>query len=58
MQLRRVVSWLAQHNFPHGMLAFMDGLTADPMKQKSHYLKNLVKEVCIKSVKILIQQLY
>uniref|UniRef100_A0A1I8FNB1 DDHD domain-containing protein n=1 Tax=Macrostomum lignano TaxID=282301 RepID=A0A1I8FNB1_9PLAT len=25
MQQRRVVGWLAQHNFPHGMVFFMDG---------------------------------
>lgn len=45
MQLRKVVSWLAQHNFPHGMVAFMDGVSADPMRQKTQYLKSLVREV-------------
>ena len=45
MQLRKVVSWLAQHNFPHGMVAFMDGVSADPMRTKAQYLKSLVKEV-------------
>lgn len=45
MQLRKVVRWLAQHNFPHGMVAFMDGVSADPIRQKAQYLKSLVKEV-------------
>ena len=25
MQLQKVVSWLAQHNFPHGLVSFADG---------------------------------
>ncbi|CAD5120699.1 DgyrCDS9263 [Dimorphilus gyrociliatus] len=48
MQHRVVVSWLAQHNFPYGMVAFMDGLTAEPMKQKTQYLQHLVKNANIK----------
>jgi len=46
MQQRMVVSWLAQHNFPHGMVAFMDGLSAEPLRQKTNYLRHLVHEVC------------
>jgi len=45
MQQRMVVGWLARHNFPHGMVAFMDGLSADPLRQKTNYLRNLVQEV-------------
>jgi len=45
MQQRMVVSWLAQHNFPHGMVAFMDGLSAEPMRQKTNYLRHVVHEV-------------
>ena len=45
MQQNKVVAWLAQHNFPHGMVAFMDGLSADPLRQKSNYLKNLAQDV-------------
>jgi len=45
MQLRMVVSWLAQHNFPHGIVAFMDGLSAEPLRQKTNYLRHLVQEV-------------
>lgn len=41
MQHRKVVSWLAMHNFPHGMVAFMDGITKDPLRQKLNYLKGL-----------------
>jgi len=46
MQQRMVVSWLAQHNFPHGMVAFMDGLSAEPLRQKTNCLRQLVHEVC------------
>nr|CAI5823728.1 unnamed protein product [Callosobruchus analis] len=31
MQHRRVVSWLSQHNFPHGLISFADGLSTDPL---------------------------
>ncbi|VDH91601.1 Hypothetical predicted protein [Mytilus galloprovincialis] len=41
MQHRKVVSWLAMHNFPHGMVAFMEGITKDPLRQKLNYLKGL-----------------
>lgn len=44
MQLRKMVGWLAQHNFPHGMVAFMDGLSADPLRQKACYLRTLLQE--------------
>jgi hypothetical protein len=45
MQQKKVVAWLAQHNFPHGLVAFMDGLSADPLRQKANYLKALCNEV-------------
>ena len=45
MQQKKVVAWLAQHNFPHGMVAFMDGLSAEPLRQKANFLKNLVQDV-------------
>ncbi|KAL8576133.1 hypothetical protein ACOMHN_001483 [Nucella lapillus] len=41
MQQKKMVSWLAQHNFPHGMVAFMDGFSKDPLKQKLHYLQQV-----------------
>ena len=46
MQQRRVTSWLAHHNFPHGMLIFMDGLKTDPIRQKTQHLKQLKNDVC------------
>ncbi|KAK2708512.1 protein retinal degeneration B-like isoform X2 [Artemia franciscana] len=45
MQLRRVVAWLAQHNFPNGLVSFADGLSTDPLRHKAEYLKHLVQEV-------------
>ncbi len=45
MQQKKVVTWLAQHNFPHGMVSFIDGLSADPLRQKANYLKHLRSEV-------------
>ncbi|KAH9515200.1 hypothetical protein Btru_019493 [Bulinus truncatus] len=47
LQHRKVVAWLAQHNFPHGMVAFMDGLSKDPLKQKLNYIKSLQTEAQI-----------
>uniref|UniRef100_A0A6P7GDF1 Protein retinal degeneration B-like n=1 Tax=Diabrotica virgifera virgifera TaxID=50390 RepID=A0A6P7GDF1_DIAVI len=43
MQHRRVVSWLSQHNFPHGLISFADGLSTDPLGHKAAYLNNLVE---------------
>ncbi|NXN95341.1 PITM3 protein, partial [Rhinopomastus cyanomelas] len=48
MQKQRVVSWLAQHNFPQGMIFFSDGLVHDPLRQKTIFLRNLVQECHIK----------
>lgn len=47
MQHKRVVTWLAKHNFPHGMVAFMDGLSKEPLKQKLSYLKTLQSDAKI-----------
>uniref|UniRef100_A0A1I8GZR3 DDHD domain-containing protein n=1 Tax=Macrostomum lignano TaxID=282301 RepID=A0A1I8GZR3_9PLAT len=44
MQLRRVLGWLARHNFPHGMLFFADGLSADAMRQKAACLQRLTAQ--------------
>ncbi|XP_066502066.1 PITP-less RdgB-like protein [Hoplias malabaricus] len=48
MQKQRVVSWLSQHNFPQGMVFFSEGLVHDPLRQKTIFLKGLVKECHIK----------
>lgn len=45
MQKHRVVAWLSQHNFPHGVVSFCDGLTHDPLRQKAMFLQCLVQEV-------------
>ena len=45
MQHSKVVTWLAQHNFPHGMVAFMDGFSKDPLRQKFAYLKQAQSNV-------------
>ena len=47
MQQKKVVAWLAQHNFPHGLVSFMDGMSYDPLRQKANYLKGLVNEAKI-----------
>uniref|UniRef100_A0A452HWE7 DDHD domain-containing protein n=1 Tax=Gopherus agassizii TaxID=38772 RepID=A0A452HWE7_9SAUR len=44
MQKHRVVAWLSQHNFPHGVVSFCDGLTHDPLRQKAAFLQNLRTE--------------
>ncbi|XP_051533392.1 PITP-less RdgB-like protein [Myxocyprinus asiaticus] len=48
MQKQRVVSWLSQHNFPQGMVFFSEGLVHDPLRQKTIFLKSLLKECHIK----------
>lgn len=44
MQQQKVVAWLSQHNFPHGLVSFVDGLSADPLRHKADYLRHLVNE--------------
>uniref|UniRef100_A0A3Q3WA37 DDHD domain-containing protein n=1 Tax=Mola mola TaxID=94237 RepID=A0A3Q3WA37_MOLML len=44
MQKQRVVAWLAQHNFPHGIVSFCDGLVHDPLRHKANFLKSLINE--------------
>ncbi|KAH7956452.1 hypothetical protein HPB52_009916 [Rhipicephalus sanguineus] len=41
MQQQRVVSWLAQHNFPHGLVSFAEGLSTEPLRHKLSYLRHL-----------------
>uniref|UniRef100_A0A3P9L0A6 Phosphatidylinositol transfer protein membrane associated 2 n=1 Tax=Oryzias latipes TaxID=8090 RepID=A0A3P9L0A6_ORYLA len=47
MQKQRVVAWLSQHNFPHGVVSFCDGLVHDPLRHKANFLKSLISEVRI-----------
>ncbi|XP_077478109.1 membrane-associated phosphatidylinositol transfer protein 2 isoform X3 [Stigmatopora argus] len=44
MQKQRVVAWLSQHNFPHGVVSFCDGLVHDPLRHKANFLKCLIGE--------------
>lgn len=43
MQHRKVVAWLSQHNFPHGLVSFADGISTDPLGHKAAYLNNLIQ---------------
>uniref|UniRef100_A0A8C6L8J2 Phosphatidylinositol transfer protein membrane associated 2 n=1 Tax=Nothobranchius furzeri TaxID=105023 RepID=A0A8C6L8J2_NOTFU len=45
MQKQRVVAWLSQHNFPHGIVSFCDGLVHDPLRHKANFLRSLISEV-------------
>ncbi|XP_075424428.1 membrane-associated phosphatidylinositol transfer protein 2 isoform X11 [Ascaphus truei] len=49
MQKQRVVAWLAQHNFPHGIVSFCDGLVHDPLRHKANFLKILITDVHMKA---------
>ncbi|KAI6241593.1 DDHD domain-containing protein [Aphelenchoides fujianensis] len=42
MQQRVVGAWLAQHNFPHGLLFFTPSISTDPLKQKTQHIRRLV----------------
>ncbi|KAI5636155.1 phosphatidylinositol transfer protein domain-containing protein [Phthorimaea operculella] len=44
MQQRKVVSWLAEHNFPHGLVFFSDGFSTDPLGHKAAHLNSLINE--------------
>ncbi|XP_075974197.1 retinal degeneration B [Anticarsia gemmatalis] len=44
MQQRKVISWLAEHNFPHGLVFFSDGFSTDPLGHKSAHLNSLINE--------------
>uniref|UniRef100_A0A9J8BQN4 Phosphatidylinositol transfer protein membrane associated 2 n=1 Tax=Cyprinus carpio carpio TaxID=630221 RepID=A0A9J8BQN4_CYPCA len=48
MQKQRVVAWLSQHNFPHGIVSFCDGLVHDPLRHKANFLKCLITEAQMK----------
>lgn len=51
MQKQRVVAWLAQHNFPHGIVSFCDGLVHDPLRHKANFLKSLITDVSLPLLK-------
>lgn len=44
MQQRKVISWLAEHNFPPGLVFFSDGFSTDPLGHKAAHLNSLINE--------------
>lgn len=46
-----MVAWLAQHNFPHGIVSFCDGLVHDPLRHKANFLKSLITDVSLALLK-------
>uniref|UniRef100_A0A5S6QLR7 DDHD domain-containing protein n=1 Tax=Trichuris muris TaxID=70415 RepID=A0A5S6QLR7_TRIMR len=48
VQQRMVTCWLAEHNFPFGLLFFNEGFSADLLKQKTNTLKSLTADCKIK----------
>lgn len=50
MQQSRVLAWLSQHNFPHGLVSFADGLSTDPLGHKATYLKNLISVTSLSKI--------
>ena len=41
----KVMSWLAEHNFPYGLVSFGDGISKDLQKHKTEFLRYLVNDV-------------
>lgn len=44
-QKTKVMSWLAEHNFPYGLVSFGNGITKDLQKHKTEFLRYLVNDV-------------
>lgn len=42
IQHYKVTNWLAQHNFPLGMVYFSEGICRDPLRQKTESLRSIV----------------
>jgi phosphatidate phosphatase PAH1 len=42
IQHYKVTNWLAQHNFPLGMVFFSEGICRDPIRQKTESLRSIV----------------
>ncbi|KAK3742785.1 hypothetical protein QZH41_013894 [Actinostola sp. cb2023] len=43
-QKHKVMSWLAEHNFPYGLVAFGDGITKEIQKHKTEFLRKIIHE--------------
>lgn len=44
-QKTKVMSWLAEHNFPYGLVSFGNGITKDLQRHKTEFLRYLVNDV-------------
>lgn len=53
MQQQIVLSWLSQHNFPHGLVSFAEGINKDPLRHKAAYLNNLVQVFITKNLSLI-----
>ena len=41
----KVMSWLAEHNFPYGLVSFCCGISKDIQRHKTEFLRYLVSDV-------------
>lgn len=44
-QKMKVMSWLAEHNFPYGLVTFGNGISKDLQRHKTEFLRYLVNDV-------------
>ena len=44
-QKMKVMSWLAEHNFPYGLVSFGNGISKDLQKHKTEFLRYLISDV-------------
>lgn len=45
----KVMSWLAEHNFPYGLVSFCSGISKDIQRHKTEFLRYLVNDVSNRS---------
>lgn len=51
----KVMSWLAEHNFPYGLVSFGNGISKDIQRHKTEFLRYLANEVSNFSMQEVIQ---
>ena len=44
-QKMKVMAWLAEHNFPYGLVTFGNGISKDLQRHKTEFLRYLVSDV-------------
>ena len=44
-QKMKVMAWLAEHNFPYGLVTFGNGISKDLQRHKTEFLRYLVNDV-------------